>query len=91
MGLFDKAESKTEQVTGKVQNKYGEVTGNAEHEVKGKAKEAYGQRKQAASDTLDAVQDCAHTAHKHIKKNPLTAATISAGVGFLIGYLIAKK
>lgn len=40
---------------------------------------------------LDASKDLAESADGYVKENPWTAIAISAGVGVLVGLLIARK
>lgn len=91
MGLFEKAEGKVTETLGKAQIKYGEVIDSPEHIIKGEAKEICGAGKQVTSQLLDSAQECVKNTQLGIKKNPLTSVAISAGVGFVIGYLLNKK
>ncbi|ELZ5941131.1 DUF883 C-terminal domain-containing protein [Providencia vermicola] len=80
MSLFDKAESKAREATGTAEQAYGEATGSAEHQIKGTVRKCAAQ----GCDTLNSAVDT-------VKSNPLAAATVAAGIGFIFGYLAGKK
>lgn len=82
--MFGKAEDKAKEVAGNVQEKYGELTDDYGHQVKGAARKVAAQGGQAAQEAAEAVRH-------NVVKNPFTAITIAAGVGLLIGLIVGRK
>ncbi|EBP0013789.1 DUF883 domain-containing protein [Salmonella enterica] len=82
--MFEKAEDKVKEVAGEAQEKYGELTGDYGHQVKGAARKVAAQGSQAAQEAADVVRD-------NVESNPFAAISIAAGVGLLIGLLIGRK
>lgn len=80
MSLFDKAENKAREAAGAAEQTYGEATGSTEHQIKGSIRQCAAQ----GCDTLNSAVDT-------VKSNPLAAATVAAGIGFVFGYLVGKK
>lgn len=91
MGIFEKAKGEVTEAAGNVQDKYGELTDSAEHQIKGKAKKAYGEGQQVVSDVTEKVKEYADTTHKQIQKNPLVSTAVALGVGVIIGFFLGKK
>ncbi|HAL1485789.1 TPA: DUF883 family protein [Escherichia coli] len=82
--MFGKVEDKAKEVVGEVQEKYGELTDNCGHQVKGAARKIAAQGGQAAQEAADVVRN-------NVENNPFAAISIAAGVGLLIGLLIGRK
>lgn len=82
--MFSKAEEKVKEVAGEAQEKYGELTDNHEHQIKGVARKVAAQGSQAVHDAADVVRD-------HVEDNPIKTIAIAAGFGLLIGLLIGRK
>lgn len=78
--MFDKTEDKVKEVAGEAQEKYGELTDDYGHQVKGAARKVAAQGSQAAEVVRDNVEN-----------NPFAAISIAAGIGLLIGLLIGRK
>ncbi|EAA7680406.1 DUF883 domain-containing protein [Salmonella enterica subsp. houtenae serovar 44:z36,[z38]:-] len=82
--MFGKAEDKVKEVAGEAQEKYGELTDDYGHQVKGAARKVAAQGSQAAQEAAEVVRD-------NVENNPFAAISIAAGVGLLIGFLIGRK
>jgi uncharacterized protein YjbJ (UPF0337 family) len=81
---------------GKMQEAYGNVAGDASHEIKGKVRQAegtaqdlYGQAKDALSDATRIAQQGAADARDIVRdiveERPYTVAVAALAVGFLLG------
>ncbi len=57
MSLEEKAKAAAKNVEGKAQEAYGDVTGDPEHKIEGKAKQAEAEARNAKEDVKDAVKD----------------------------------
>ncbi|MEM6836822.1 MAG: CsbD family protein [Cyanobacteria bacterium P01_C01_bin.120] len=57
MGLEDKAKAKAKDIEGKVQEAAGDLTGNQEAQVKGKAKQAEAKARQKAEEVKNDVKE----------------------------------
>lgn len=82
--MFEKAEDKVKEVAGEAQEKYGELTDDYEHQVKGAARKVAAQGSRAAQEAAEVVRG-------NVESNPFAAVSIAAGVGLLIGLLIGRK
>lgn len=80
MSLLNKAENKAQEAAGEAQQAYGEATGSSEQQIKGAIRKCAAQ----SCDTLNSAVDT-------VKSNPIAAATVAAGIGFVFGYLVGKK
>lgn len=81
---FNKAEDKVKEVAGAAQEKYGELTDDYEHQAKGAARKVSAQGSQCVHDAVEVVRD-------QVEDNPIKAISIAAGLGLLVGILIARK
>ena len=81
---------------GKVQEAYGDATGDLGSQVKGKLRQAegavqdlYGQAKDTAADAAETLRQTASDADDYIRKmieeRPYTVAIAALALGFLIG------
>ena len=81
---------------GQVEEGFGRATGDVKTQLQGKAKQmegtlqdVYGQAKETAADTAEAIRERASEAgdflRTTIEERPFTAAAIALAIGFLIG------
>ncbi len=59
MGIGDKISNKAEEISGKVEREFGDLTDNEKLEAKGAAKEAAAKAKQAGEHVKDAAKGVA--------------------------------
>jgi uncharacterized protein YjbJ (UPF0337 family) len=87
---------------GQMESGLGRATGDVKSQVQGAAKQAegtlqdlYGQAKEAAVSTAQAVRESAGDADDFVRTTidqpPYTAAAIALGVGFLIGRFAHRR
>jgi uncharacterized protein YjbJ (UPF0337 family) len=81
----DRVTGTAKNVGGKIEEGIGRMTGNAQTQLKGQARQVagtaedlYGQAKDAASGVTDVVR-------KTIEERPYTAVAIALGLGWLFG------
>jgi uncharacterized protein YjbJ (UPF0337 family) len=81
----DRITGTAKNVGGKIEEGIGRMTGNAQTQLKGQARQAagaaedlYGQAKDAAASFTDVVQ-------RTIEQQPYTAIAIAVAVGWLLG------
>jgi len=81
----DRITGTAKNVGGKIEEGIGRMTGNAQTQLKGQARQAagaaedlYGQAKDAAASFTDVVQ-------RTIEQQPYTAVAIAVAVGWLLG------
>ena len=81
----DRVTGTARNVGGKIEEGIGRMTGNAQTQLKGQARQAagaaedlYGQAKDAAASFTDVVQ-------RTIEERPYTAVAIALGPGWLLG------
>lgn len=72
--MRDSIEGAAREMGGRVQQKVGDLTGDAKSQVSGLYSQAAGQAQQQAARLSDVIRD-----------QPLTAAILAIGVGYLIG------
>jgi uncharacterized protein YjbJ (UPF0337 family) len=77
-------EGAARDIGGKVQDAVGGLTGDAATQARGKMNQAAGQAQQMYGAALDELRD-ATTAQ------PVTALLAAAGIGVLIGFLLARN
>lgn len=82
--MFGKAEDKVNEVAGEAQEKYGELTDDYGHQVKGVARKVTAQSTQAVHEAAEVVRN-------NVENRPFAAISVAAGVGLLIGLLIGRK
>jgi uncharacterized protein YjbJ (UPF0337 family) len=92
----DRLTGTAKNLGGKVEEGFGQVTGDTRTQLRGKARQAegsvqdlYGQAKDAAGDTIQAVRDSAGDVRDFIRESietrPYTTAATALVIGFLIG------
>ena len=92
----DRLAGTAKNLGGQMESGFGRATGDVRTQAQGAAKQAegtlqdiYGQAKDAAVNTAQAVRETASNAddlvRTTIEQRPYTAAAIALGVGFLIG------
>lgn len=92
----DRIAGSAKNLGGKLQEGYGNATGDLAHEVQGKmrqvegtAQDLYGQAKDALADATRAAQDSAAEARdlvrEIVEERPYTVALAALAVGFFIG------
>ena len=92
----DRLAGTAKNMGGQMESGFGRATGDVRTQAQGAAKQAegtlqdiYGQAKDAAVNTAQAVRETASNAddlvRTTIEQRPYTAAAIALGVGFLIG------
>jgi uncharacterized protein YjbJ (UPF0337 family) len=81
----DRVTGTAKNVGGKIEEGIGRMTGNAQTQLKGQARQAagaaedlYGQAKDAAASVTDIVQ-------RTIEERPYTAVAVALGIGWLLG------
>lgn len=72
------------EFVGRLQGVFGGVTGDAGLETRGQVKQAAGQVQHAYGEVLDVVERVASS-------RPLLIAVAAAGVGFVLGLLVARR
>lgn len=72
--MRDSIEGAAREMGGRVQQTVGDLAGDAKSQVSGLYNQAAGQAQQQAARLSDVIRD-----------QPLTAAMLAAGVGYLIG------
>ena len=80
----NEAEGTVKDTVGKLQDGMGGLLGDTGAQAKGKAKQFAGQAQEYYGDTLDTVRDVA-------SDQPLLALGVAAGVGFVLGALLARR
>jgi uncharacterized protein YjbJ (UPF0337 family) len=76
--MSDRVEGAARNVGGRVQEAVGNVTGDAKTQAEGLYNQAAGQAQQAAGQFSDMI-----------KSQPIAAALIAVGVGYILGRLTA--
>jgi uncharacterized protein YjbJ (UPF0337 family) len=76
--MTDRVEGTVREFGGRVQEAVGNVTGDTKTQAQGLYNQAAGQAQQAASQLTDVV-----------KAQPVVAAVVALGLGYLIGRLTA--
>jgi uncharacterized protein YjbJ (UPF0337 family) len=81
----DRVTGTAKNVGGKIEEGFGRMTGNAQTQIKGQARQVagaaedlYGQAKDAASGFTDVVR-------RTIEEQPYTAVAIALAIGWLLG------
>lgn len=87
----DRLEGTVRNIGGRVQEGFGQATGDAGTQAKGKlnqaagsAQDVYGQAKDAARDTVTSADQWLR---RTIETQPYTAAIAALGIGWLLGRL----
>lgn len=80
----NKAEGTLDDVTGKVKDAYGGLTGDTATQLKGKAQQASGQAQQYYGDAVEQARD-------FVADQPLTGLLAAAGVGLVLGYILGRR
>jgi uncharacterized protein YjbJ (UPF0337 family) len=86
----DRISGSAKNIGGQVEEGFGRATGDVKTQLQGKARqEVYGQAKETAADTAEALRESAGEAgdflRTTIEERPYTTAAIALGIGFLIG------
>ena len=71
-------------MTGKVEDAAGGLTGDTSTQLRGKYDQVAGQAHRAMGDAADSVRDFA-------TEQPIGAVLLAAGVGFIAGLLLARR
>jgi len=82
--MLDQAEGTVKNIAGRVQEAFGEATGNAGTQLEGKARQVAGKAQQTYGEVLDTVRESAVA-------NPMGTIAAAAGIGFLLGALWSRR
>lgn len=82
--MFEQAQGTVNEIAGKVEGAFGRATNDTSVEVEGQAREAVGKVQQVYGEALDQVRASA-------VQNPLGTIGIAAGVGLVVGMLLARR
>ena len=82
--MLEQAEGTIMNMAGRVQEAFGEATGDSGTQLEGKARQAAGKAQQTYGEVLDTVRETAVT-------NPLGTIATVAGLGFILGALWARR
>jgi len=80
----NQVEGTVNKVAGRIQDATGALTGDADQQVKGKARAASGDVQAKAGDAIERLRDWA-------AERPLNAVLIAAGISFVLGRLTASR
>ena len=80
----NQVEGTVNKVAGRIQDAAGALAGNANQQIKGKARAAAGEVQMEAGNVVDRVLEWA-------SDRPLNAVLITAGVAFFLGRLTANR
>ena len=80
----NEVEGTIRNVAGKIEDAAGVLSGDAEHQIKGKARQVAGTAQAKAGEVLDDVREFAAA-------KPVGAVLIAAGVAFALGMLFARR
>jgi len=80
----NEVEGTIRNVAGKIEDAAGVLSGDAEHQIKGKARQVAGSAQAKAGEVLDDVRDFA-------ADKPIGTVLIAAGVAFVLGVLFARR
>ncbi|MEP7184783.1 MAG: CsbD family protein [Rhodanobacter sp.] len=80
----NQVEGTANKVAGRIQDAAGALTGDADQQVKGKARAAAGDVQAKTGDVVERVREWA-------ADRPLSAVVITAGLSFLLGRLTANR
>ena len=80
----DQVEGAVRNVAGKIEDAAGALTGDAEHQLKGKVQQVAGAAQAKAGDILDGARELA-------ADKPVGTVLIAAGVAFVLGMLFARR
>lgn len=80
----DQVEGTVRNVAGKIEDAAGVLTGDGEHQLKGKVSQAAGAAQAKAGDLLDSARELA-------TEKPVSTVLIAAGVAFVLGMLFARR
>jgi uncharacterized protein YjbJ (UPF0337 family) len=83
--MSDKFEGSVRDMGGRVQQKVGETVGDAKTQADGVYNQAAGKAQQAWGQAQDASEQLSDT----IRAQPLVAAAVAVGIGYLLGRLTA--
>lgn len=80
----NEVEGTIRNVAGKIEDAAGALTGDAEHQLKGKVRQVAGTAQAKAGEVLDNVRELA-------ADRPVGTVLIAAGVAFVLGMLFARR
>jgi uncharacterized protein YjbJ (UPF0337 family) len=73
-----------QETAGKIEDAVGNFAGDAKTQMSGKARQAAGQAQQAYGQAVDGMRDFA-------TENPIGAILGAAGLGVLLGLILARR
>ncbi len=80
----NEVEGTIRNAAGKIEDAAGALTGDAEHQLKGKVRQVAGTAQAKAGEVLDDVRELA-------ADRPVGTVLIAAGVAFVLGMLFARR
>lgn len=83
----DQIEGKVKKVAGKVEEKVGEIMGDAGSRAEGVANQVAGAAQDAYGQAREHVQDMACGVSRKVEENPMAAVLLAGAVGYLLGML----
>jgi uncharacterized protein YjbJ (UPF0337 family) len=84
----DRIEGTLQNVTGKVQDAVGGLSGDAGTQVEGKTRQAAGKIQNAYGDTLESARGMAADVGRSVEQQPLLAVLIAGALGLMLGGLL---
>jgi uncharacterized protein YjbJ (UPF0337 family) len=80
----DQVEGVIQGAAGKIEEKVGNVVGDAKIQASGKARQAAGQAQQAYGQVVEGMRDFA-------TENPIGSLLAAAGLGILLGLMLTRR
>ena len=82
--MFSKTDGVAQNLAGRVQETYGSVTGDASHQIKGRARQLAGNAEYEVADIVGQVRRSA-------SKNPVETILVVAAICFMLGAITARR
>lgn len=87
----DRIEGTARDVTGRVQEGFGKLTGDEQHQAEGLAKQVAGRAQDVYGEAKDYAQHAGERVVRVVEQQPVTSLLIVGAIGYVLGLLTARR
>lgn len=87
----DRLEGTAENLAGKAQEGFGNMTGDGRHQAEGVARQVAGRAQEVYGEARDYAQHAGERVVRQVEQQPVTALLVAGAIGFVLGLMTARR